>query len=189
MRVVLLHEDVARRSEIRSLLGAERWVERCWQAADGHEALRILSGVTADVALLHVGADKQPPLELCQEIRRASPRTRIVIVGGSSVAARLAGATGVVPAGAEDEEMLRIVFLVGRGMSVFPRGGHAMWILSPRERNVLDLLASGHTNREIARKLSLSPYTVKEYVSSVYRKLGARNRAEAVRRAAGLEPD
>jgi len=186
MRVVLLHEDVARRSEIRSLLGAERWVDRCWAAADGEDVLRILREVTADVALLHaVGS----PASLCEQIRGASPRTRIVVVGGSPGAARVAGAAGVVPAGADDEELLRAVYLVGRGMSVYPRGGYATRLLSPRERAVLDLLASGRTNREIALELSLSPYTVKDYVSSVYRKLGARNRAEAVRRAAGLELD
>jgi DNA-binding NarL/FixJ family response regulator len=189
VRVVLLHEDVGRRAKLRALLGAERWVERCWTAASSEEVLRILDGVTADVTLLHLGAGAQPPLGLCQEIRGSAARTRILIVGGSSVAARLAGAAGAVPAGASDEEVLRAVYLVGRGMSVFPGGGHATRMLSPRERNVLDLLASGHTNREIALELSLSPYTVKDYVSSVYRKLGARNRAEAVRRAAGLDLD
>jgi ATP/maltotriose-dependent transcriptional regulator MalT len=55
--------------------------------------------------------------------------------------------------------------------------------LSGREREVVVLIASGATNREIAERLYLSPHTVKEYTSSVYRKLGVRNRAEAVKRA------
>jgi two-component system response regulator DesR len=53
-------------------------------------------------------------------------------------------------------------------------------LLSEREREVLSLIAAGSTNREIAEELYLSPYTVKEHTSVLYRKLGARNRAEAV---------
>jgi two-component system response regulator DesR len=56
-------------------------------------------------------------------------------------------------------------------------------MLSEREREVLDLIAAGSTNREIAEQLFLSPHTVKEHTSTVYRKLQARNRAEAVQRA------
>ena len=56
-------------------------------------------------------------------------------------------------------------------------------LLSEREREVLDLVAAGSTNREIAQALFLSPHTVKEHTSALYRKLGARNRAEAVQRA------
>jgi DNA-binding NarL/FixJ family response regulator len=56
-------------------------------------------------------------------------------------------------------------------------------MLSEREREVLDLIAAGSTNREIAEQLYLSPHTVKEHTSAVYRKLQARNRAEAVQRA------
>ena len=55
--------------------------------------------------------------------------------------------------------------------------------LTEREREVLDLVAGGATNREIAERLFLSPHTIKEHTSSLYRKLGARNRAEAVQKA------
>ncbi len=58
--------------------------------------------------------------------------------------------------------------------------------LSPRERDVLDLIGAGSTNREIARALHLSPHTIKEHTSTLYRKLGVRNRAQAVHRAQRL---
>jgi DNA-binding NarL/FixJ family response regulator len=58
--------------------------------------------------------------------------------------------------------------------------------LTEREREVLSLMASGATNKEIAQRLYLSPHTVKEHTSSLYRKLKVRNRAEAVRRAERL---
>jgi two-component system response regulator DesR len=67
-----------------------------------------------------------------------------------------------------------------------PRSEQPAKPLSEREREVLALIASGATNKEIAGRLYLSPHTVKEHTSSLYRKLGARNRAEAVQRAERL---
>jgi DNA-binding NarL/FixJ family response regulator len=73
---------------------------------------------------------------------------------------------------------------VGQGMTMFaPKTDQPEPLLTEREREVLELIAGGSTNREIAEKLYLSPYTVKEHTSALYRKLGARNRAEAVRLA------
>ena len=77
--------------------------------------------------------------------------------------------------------------MVGLGMDVFePAPPPATRTLSEREREVVSLIAAGSTNREIADELYLSPHTVKEYTSGLYRKLGVRNRAEAVRRAQSL---
>ena len=77
--------------------------------------------------------------------------------------------------------------MVGKGMTVFGRQEEApVMPLSEREREVLTLIAAGRTNREIAASLYLSPHTVKEHASSLYRKLGVKNRAEATRRAERL---
>ena len=77
--------------------------------------------------------------------------------------------------------------MVGLGMTVFtPHESPGGPPLSDREREVLDLIAAGATNREIAARLFLSPHTVKEHTSSLYRKLGVRNRAEAVQKAQRL---
>jgi ATP/maltotriose-dependent transcriptional regulator MalT len=77
--------------------------------------------------------------------------------------------------------------MVGLGMDVFEPGPTSVDApLSEREREVVSLIAAGSTNREIAEELFLSPHTVKEYTSGVYRKLGVRNRAEAVKRAQSL---
>jgi two-component system response regulator DesR len=74
--------------------------------------------------------------------------------------------------------------MVGRGRTRFPpKASQPAPPLTEREREVLDLIAAGSTNREIAQRLYLSPHTVKEHTSAVYRKLGARNRADAVQRA------
>jgi ATP/maltotriose-dependent transcriptional regulator MalT len=79
------------------------------------------------------------------------------------------------------------VRMVGLGMTVFkPHESPSGPPLTEREREVLDLVAGGATNREIAERLFLSPHTIKEHTSSLYRKLGVRNRAEAVQKAQRL---
>ena len=74
--------------------------------------------------------------------------------------------------------------MVGLGMTLFePESKATRSLLTDREREVLELVAAGATNREIAGRLFLSPHTVKDHTSALYRKLGARNRAEAILRA------
>jgi two-component system response regulator DesR len=77
--------------------------------------------------------------------------------------------------------------MVGDGMDVFrdsPENDGPL--LTDREREILGLIAEGATNREIAEAIFLSPHTIKEHTSTLYRKLGARNRADAVQRAQRL---
>jgi two-component system response regulator DesR len=102
----------------------------------------------------------------------------------SPAAARAAGASGFVSKDWEAKDVARAVRAVGMGQTMFaPASQLPAPLLSEREREVLDLIAAGSTNREIASTLYLSPHTVKEHTSALYRKLGARNRAEAVQRA------
>jgi two-component system response regulator DesR len=102
----------------------------------------------------------------------------------SAAAARAAGASGFVSKDWDAAEVARAVRLVGLGMTLFPpKSDQPAPLLTEREREVLDLIAAGSTNREIAERLYLSPDTVKEHASALYRKLQARNRAEAVQRA------
>ena len=102
----------------------------------------------------------------------------------SPQAARTAGASGFVSKDWSADEVAMAVRMVGKGMTVFGRQEEAPTLpLSAREREVLTLIASGATNREIAERLYLSPHTVKEHASSLYRKLGVKNRAEAARGA------
>jgi two-component system response regulator DesR len=102
----------------------------------------------------------------------------------SPAAARAAGASGFVSKDWDASEVIAAVRAVGMGMTMFkPLAEQPEPLLSDRERAVLELIAAGPTNREIAQRLYLSPHTVKEHTSSLYRKLNARNRAEAVQRA------
>jgi two-component system response regulator DesR len=172
----------------RELLGEQPWVERCMAARTGAEALALVPALRPDVALVDLFLAGESGADVCDSIRKASPSTRVLLISGagrmSPAAARAAGASGFVSKDWEAREVARAVRMVGYGMTVFePTAEQPSPMLSEREREVLDLIAAGSTNREIAEQLFLSPHTVKEHTSAVYRKLQARNRAEAVQRA------
>ena len=172
----------------RVLLGEQPWVQRCLAARSGAEALEVLGTFKADVALVDLFLVGESGADVCDSIRRASPETRVLLISGagrmSPAAARAAGASGFISKDWEARDVARAVRMVGMGMTMFvPTTEQPAPLLSEREHEVLELIAAGSTNREIAETLFLSPHTVKEHTSALYRKLQARNRAEAVQRA------
>jgi DNA-binding NarL/FixJ family response regulator len=188
LRVLVVDDHDVVHWGFRVLLGEQPWVERCLAARTGDEALRLLPSLRPDVALVDLFLAGESGADVCDSIRKASPSTRVLLISGagrmSPAAARAAGASGFVSKDWDAREVARAVRMVGIGMTVFePTAEQPAPMLSEREREVLDLIAAGSTNREIAEQLYLSPHTVKEHTSAVYRKLQARNRAEAVQRA------
>jgi two-component system response regulator DesR len=172
----------------RVLLGEQPWVERCLAARTGAEALELVERFRPHVALVDLFLSGESGADVSMGIRRTSPSTRILLISGagrmSPAAARAAGASGFVSKDLEAREVAAAVRMVGMGMTMFaPKSDQPEPLLSEREREVLEEIAAGSTNREIAQRLYLSPHTVKEHTSALYRKLGARNRAEAVQRA------
>jgi DNA-binding NarL/FixJ family response regulator len=119
-----------------------------------------------------------------------SPAMRVLLVTNEQVSrrrARAAGAAGAIPATWHGPEITGAARTVALGMSLFaPETDRASRLLTTRELEVLELIGAGATNREIADHLTLSPNTVKEHTSTLYRKVSARNRAEAIVRAQEL---
>jgi DNA-binding NarL/FixJ family response regulator len=188
LRVLVVDDHEVVHWGFRVLLGEQPWVARCLSARSGEEALALLPGLRPDVALVDLFLSGESGADVCASIRRASPQTRVLLISGSGrmspAAARAAGASGFVSKDWEAREVARAVRAVGLGQTLFaPTSEQPAPLLTEREREVLDLIAGGRTNREIAAVLYLSPHTVKEHTSALYRKLGARNRAEAVQRA------
>jgi DNA-binding NarL/FixJ family response regulator len=188
LRVLVVDDHDVVHWGFRVLLGEQPWVENCLAARTGAEALALLPTLEPDVALVDLFLVGESGADVCDSIRRASPSTRVLLISGagrmSPAAARAAGASGFVSKDLEAREVVHAVRMVGLGMTVFPpKSDQPAPLLSEREREVLDLIAAGSTNREIAARLFLSPHTVKEHTSALYRKLKARNRAEAVQRA------
>jgi DNA-binding NarL/FixJ family response regulator len=143
------------------------------------------------VAVVDLFIGEESGAEVCERLRAAEPATRVLLFSGageiSPHAARAAGASGFAHKDWPARKIAGAVRLVGLGGTVFERQEPTPALgLSDRERSVLELMAAGATNPEIADKLHLSKHTVKEHTSSVYRKLGVRNRTEAVQRAQRL---
>jgi DNA-binding NarL/FixJ family response regulator len=188
LRVLVVDDHDVVHWGFRVLLGEQPWVERCLAARTGAEAIELTRRMEPHVALVDLFLAGESGADVCEGIRRTCSLTRVLLISGagrmSPAAARAAGASGFISKDLDAGELASAVRRVGRGMTLFPpKGQQPAPLLSQREREVLDLIAVGSTNREIAERLYLSPHTVKEHTSSLYRKLGARNRAEAVQRA------
>jgi len=188
LRVLVVDDHDVVHWGMRLLLGSQTWVERCLAAHSGAEALALTHRYNPHVALVDLFLAGESGADVCKAIREQSPSTKVLLISGagrmSPAAARAAGASGFVSKDLEASELARAVQLVGSGQTLFPtKVSQPAPLLSEREREVLELIAEGRTNAEIAGVLFLSPHTIKEHTSALYRKLGARNRAEAVQLA------
>ena len=188
LRVLVVDDHDVVHWGFRVLLGQQPWVERCLAARTGSEALELTRTFEPHVALVDLFLSGESGADVCESIRAASPTTRVLLISGagrmSPATARASGASGFVSKDWDAHEVASAVRLVGLGMTMFPpKSDQPAPLMSAREQEVLALIAAGSTNREIAERLYLSPHTVKEHTSSLYRKLQARNRAEAVQRA------
>ncbi|MCW2989462.1 MAG: two component transcriptional regulator, LuxR family [Solirubrobacterales bacterium] len=175
----------------RLLFTQQDWVERCLSARTGEEALGMTRRYEPQVALVDLFVGDESGAEICEVLRQQVPAPQVLFISGagrlSMNAARAAGASGFVSKDWPSSDIVKAVRMVAKGMEVFqPEAERPAGTLTDRERQVLELMASGATNREIAGSLYLSPHTVKEHTSSLYKKLDVRNRTEAVQRAQRL---
>ncbi len=187
---------------MRLVLVQQDWVERCVPATNGDEAEDRARRYRPNVALVDLFVGDESGTDIARRVRAAHPSTRVLLVSGagriSATAARAAGAAGFVTKDRSAAEIVEAIRRIGAGEDVFDAppsptdggagtaGRPAHQRLTGREHEVLQLVAAGLTNAEIAAELRLSPNTVKEHASSMFRKLGARNRADAVVRAQRL---
>jgi two-component system response regulator DesR len=188
LRVLVVDDHDVVHWGFRVLLSKQPWVQGCLAARTGAEALELTRRHRPDVALVDLFLAGESGADVCKSIREASSTTRVLLISGagriSPYAARAAGASGFVSKDWDAHDVAMAVRMVGLGMTMFPpRSEQPASLLTDREREVLDLIAAGSTNREIAEQLFLSPHTVKEHTSTLYKKLRVRNRAEAVQRA------
>jgi two-component system response regulator DesR len=191
LRVLIVDDHDVVHWGFRLMLGNQPWVERCISSRSAAEAYALAARYKPHVALVDLFIGEESGPEISAQLRERSPDTKILLISGagriSPGAAKAAGAAGFIPKDWGAADIARAVRMVGLGMTVFqPQVDVDAIPLTSREREVLDLIAGGSTNREIAAALHLSPHTIKEHTSSLYRKLGARNRAEAVQRAQRL---
>jgi DNA-binding NarL/FixJ family response regulator len=195
LRVLVVDDHDVVHWGFRLMLSELPWVARCISARTGEEAIALARRHAPDVALVDLFVGEESGPEICEQLHLARPGVKVLLISGagriSTEAARACGATGFVPKDWPAADIARAVRMVGLGMSMFEPetmqdGAATGPALSAREQEVLELVATGATNREIASALHLSPHTIKEHTSALYRKLEARNRADAVQRAQRL---
>lgn len=210
VRVVVADDHPLYREGLATALGTLPGVDVVGEAADGEQAVQLAGQLVPDVVVMDLHMPVLNGVEATRALTRQQPGIAVLVLtmldGDDSVFAALrAGARGYLLKGADRAEIARAVDTVAHGGVVFsatiaervlaffaghrPGTGLAPFPeLTDREREVLDLVAQGLTNAEIARRLVVSDKTVRNHVSNVFAKLHVAGRAEAVARArdAGL---
>ena len=197
-RAFLLDDHEIVRRGVRDLLEASG-IEVVGEAGTAAEALSRIPPTRPDVALLDVRLPDGNGVEVCREIRSAHPEIRCVMLTSfeddeALVDCVVAGASGYLLKQVRGNDIVDAVERVAAGESLLdpalvakvkarlrsgPEVDERLASLTPQERRVLDLIADGLTNKEIAEQLYLAPKTVKNYVSNVLLKTGMRGRTEA----------
>jgi two-component system, NarL family, response regulator DevR len=199
-RVFLLDDHEVVREGVRSLLEASETIHVVGEASTCAEALARIPATRPDVAVLDVQLPDGTGVEVCREIRSSQPEVRCLMLTSFSDEEALfesvmAGAAGYVLKQVRGHDLVRTIQRVADGESLIDpqvtgrlleRLRHPdahedprLASLTPLERRMLDLIADGLTNRQIANELLLAEKTVKNYVSSILLKLGMSRRTEA----------
>ena len=209
IRVLIADDHPVVRDGLTTLLASVPGFDVVAEAGNGSEAVREAVVHAPDVALVDLQMPGMDGFEATREIARVAPKVAVLILtmhedDDSVFAAMRAGARGYLVKGATQEEILGGITAVARGEAIFGPGvaqrvlaffragpsvaAPAFPELSPREREILDLLAGGLDNTAIGRRLTLAPKTIANNVSSIFVKLQVAGRSEAIVRAreAGL---
>ena len=209
VRVLVADDHPVFRDGLAMLLASVDGLEVVGTAANGREAVADAVRLLPDVVVMDVQMPELNGVEATRELATRAPSVGILVLtmsedDGTVFAAVRAGARGYLVKGAEQEEIVRAITTVASGGAVFgatlaariaqffaagpPTPTTAFPQLTAREREILELLAAGRSNGQIAAALYLSPKTVRNNVSNVFAKLQVADRAEAIVRAreAGL---
>jgi len=211
LRILIADDHPLFRKGMRTLLTATADTEVIGEATTGQEVIELAATLQPDVILMDLQMPGVNGIEATRQIVQTSPHIRILVItlfedDASVFSALRAGARGYVLKDAREEEMLRAIRSVGSGEAIFsptiatrlmdffsaPQTAVPKEIfptLTEREREILQWIARGSSNSEIARELALSVKTVNNYVSNIFSKLQVADRAQAIIRArdAGLQ--
>ncbi|MEU6795800.1 response regulator transcription factor [Nonomuraea wenchangensis] len=214
IRILVADDHAGFRAGLRTLLATAEGIDVADEAASGEQALALAGRIQPDVVLMDLDMPGMGGIAATERLTRDHPHIRVLVLSMSDdddsvFAAVRAGARGYVVKGARKAELVRSVQTVAEGGAVFgpalasrlaayfspgpPPGGGAstaaaLPALTPREREILTLIAGHLTNPQIAARLGLSQKTVRNHVSAVLAKLQVADRAQAILRAreAGL---
>ena len=206
IRILIADDHAVLRSGLRLLLNAQAGLEVVGEAGTGEETVEKALALRPDMLLLDIAMPGMNGLEVARQIRRQAPEVRIIVLTMYDDEAYLRqflemGAAGYVLKKAADTELVDAIRAVHRGESFIhpsfmrqlidsylkqptpPSGRGATEELSPREREVLRLVALGYTSQQISEQLGISANTVETHRAHIMEKLGLRSRAQLVRYA------
>src|SRR6476646_1223033 len=202
MRILVADDHGIVRSGIKLLLERQADLQVVAEASDGVEAVEQALATHPDLCILDVGMPRKTGLQAAREIRSFLSETRVLILSMHDderylFEALKAGASGYVLKREADQDLVAAVRAVQRGESFLTNAAERTlvrrWMedpdagprepLTPREEEVVKLIAEAHTNAQIAELLHLSEKTVESHRGNVLRKLGMRDRVELVRYA------
>ncbi|TSA80319.1 response regulator transcription factor [Deinococcus detaillensis] len=161
------------------------------EASDGLEALEVIRQFQPDAALLDVKMPGLTGIEVCEKLRATNPNVVSVLITTFAEpaivqAARSAGARGYLSKETAPEELARQLREIVAHPEIDRLPKVEVPRLTPREGDVLPLLAKGYSNKEIARALGVSPDTIKDHLARLFVKLAARDRTDCVGKARAL---
>jgi DNA-binding NarL/FixJ family response regulator len=201
MKILIADEHGIVRAGIRLLLERQSDLHVVAEAADGLEALECALAEKPDLCILDVGMPRMTGLQAAREIRSHVPSSRVLILSMHDdehylFEALEAGASGYVLKREADHDLVGAIRAVARDEPFLTNAAERSiirrWMvdgappkipLTPREEEVVKLIAEAHTNAEIASLLHLSEKTVESHRANVLRKLGMRDRVQLVRYA------
>lgn len=191
---VLDDHDLIRRA-VRGLLEAEDDLELSGEAGTMTEGLAAIASAPPDVAIVDLRLPDGDGIDVCRELRSRHPETKCLVLTSTTdeeavMASVLAGAAGFLVKNATGPEIVEAIRRVAAGDSLLDpavtgkvldslRGGPSHSSLTGQEERLLDLLAEGLTNREIAERMHLADKTIRNYLSNLFTKLGVKHRTQA----------
>jgi DNA-binding NarL/FixJ family response regulator len=191
IRVLVVEDNFYTRHGTVAFLRDQPGIVVAGEAADGERALALFEKTRPDVVIVDLRMPRMDGVELTRALRARAPQARIVVLthyqGDEDISQALkAGAGGYLTKESSGEELLAAIRALHAGQAYLPpeiedrmksRRGHQE--LTPRERQVLEHIADGASNREAAEALGITERTAGLYVSRILSKLGARSRTEA----------
>ena len=198
IRVLIADDHGVVRQGLRTFLELQEEIAVVGEASDGEEAVDAVERLAPDVVLMDLVMPRLDGIEAIRRIRERSPGTRVIVLTSfveddKVFPAVRAGAAGYLLKDVEPQELVRAIRAVHDGQALLhpavaaklmeevadgePR--RALGVLTPREREILALLARGLANKAIARHCGLSEKTVKTHVSNILAKLGVADRTQA----------